>query len=143
MEIAKEIILDLLPVYLAGEARPATRTLVEEYAKHDADVAATLRVQRLDVLPKNASPALKPEHELRTLRHTRTVLGWQRWLFGLAIFFTAMSLSNSFTIEGWRLKEFHFLLREYPIEFGFCVVLGIACWLGYFSIRQSMRIPRS
>jgi hypothetical protein len=32
MNIAREVILDLLPAYLSGEASPATRTLVEEQA---------------------------------------------------------------------------------------------------------------
>ena len=31
MNIAREVILDLLPAYLSGEASPATRTLVEEH----------------------------------------------------------------------------------------------------------------
>jgi hypothetical protein len=143
MEIPKEIILDLLPVYLSGEARPATRTLVEEFATHDADVATAIRARGLDVLPRNTSSMLNPENELRSLRRTRTILGWQRWLLGLAIFFTAMSLSNSFTIQGGRLREFHLLLSDYPIEFGACVVLGIACWTGYFYIRRSLRTARS
>ena len=31
MSIPKEVIVDLLPVYLAGEASPATRAWLEQY----------------------------------------------------------------------------------------------------------------
>ena len=39
MNVTREIILDLLPVYLSGEASPATRSLVEEYMKRDPELA--------------------------------------------------------------------------------------------------------
>lgn len=139
MNVTREVILDLLPVYLSGEASPATRTLVEEYMKQDTELAQRIRVQWSDSLAKAVPSALPPDLELRSLRRTRSLLGWQRWLFGLGIFFSAMSLSNEFSFEGGHLKEFHFLLRDYPAEFGSCVVLGLACWIAYFSIRRRLR----
>ena len=60
----------------------------------------------------------------------------QRWLFGFGIFFMALSLSNEFSFADGRLKEFHFLLRDYPTEFGICLTLGLACWIAYFSIER-------
>ena len=139
MNVTREVILDLLPVYLAGEASPATRTLVEEHMKHDAELAQRVRLLLADNFAKAEPPALPPELELRSLRRTRSLLGWQRWLLGLGIFFSAMSLSNEFSFEGGRLKEFHFLLRDYPAEFGICLTLGLACWIAYFSIRRRLR----
>jgi hypothetical protein len=50
-----------------------------------------------------------------------------------------MLLSNEFSFEGGHFKEFHFLLRDYPTEFGICVVLSLACWIAYFSIRRRLR----
>lgn len=139
MNVTREVILDLLPVYLAGEASPATRTLVEEHMKQDAELAQRVRLLLADNFAKAEPPALPPELELRSLRRTRSLLGWQRWLLGLGIFFSAMSLSNEFSFEGGRLKEFHFLLRDYPAEFGICLTLGLACWIAYFSIRRRLR----
>lgn len=139
MNVTREVILDLLPVYLSGEASPATRTLVEEYMKQDTELAQRIRLQWSDSLAKTVPSALPPDLELRSLRRTRSLLGWQRWLFGLGIFFSAMSLSNEFSFEGGHLKEFHFLLSDYPAEFGSCVVLGLACWIAYFSIRRRLR----
>jgi hypothetical protein len=57
----------------------------------------------------------------------------------LGITFTALSLSSEFSFAGGHLKEFHFLLRDYPAEFGLCLVLGLACWIAYFSIRRHLR----
>jgi predicted anti-sigma-YlaC factor YlaD len=139
MNVTREVILDLLPVYLSGEARPATRTLVEEYMKQDPDLAQRIRVQWADNFAKAVPSALPPDLELRSLRRTRSLLSWQRWLFGLGIAFSALSLSNEFSFEGGHLKEFHFLLRDYPAEFGICVALGLACWIAYFSIRHRLR----
>jgi len=92
-----------------------------------------------DNLAKAVPLALPPELELRSLRRTQSLLGWQRWLFGLGIFFSGMLLSNEFSFEGGHFKKFHFLLRDYPAEFGICVVLGLACWIAYFSIRRRLR----
>ncbi|MGC2110735.1 MAG: hypothetical protein WA655_14535 [Candidatus Korobacteraceae bacterium] len=133
------MILDLLPVYLAGEASPATRTLVEEYMKRDPELAQQIRRQSVDNLAKAVPSVPPPELELRSLRRTRNLLGWQKWLFGLGITFSALSLSNESSFEGRHLKEFHFLLRDYPTEFGMCLVLGLACWIAYFAIRRRLR----
>jgi predicted anti-sigma-YlaC factor YlaD len=139
MNITREVILDLLPAYLSGEASPATRALVEEHMKEDAELAQRVRLLLADNLAKAAPPVLRPELELRSLRRTQSLLSWQKWLFGLGIFFSAMLLSNEFSFEGGHFKEFHFLLRDYPVEFGICVVLGLACWVAYFSIRRHLR----
>jgi hypothetical protein len=139
MDVTREVILDLLPVYLAGEASPATRTLVEEYMKQDPELAQRIRLQWADNLAKVVPSELPPDLELRSLRRTRSLLNWQKWLFGLGISFSAISLSNEFSFEGGHLKEFHFLLRDYPAQFGVCVALALACWIAYFSIRRRLR----
>jgi hypothetical protein len=140
MEISRDIILDLLPVYLAGEASPATRTLVEDFIERDADLAQRVRQhseQNLAALHATSQPP--PELELRSLRRTRALIGWQRWLFGLAIGFTIPVLSFEIDTDGGHLREFHFLLHNHPLLFGTALVLGVACWVGYYRIRFSDR----
>jgi hypothetical protein len=139
MNVTREVILDLLPVYLSGESSPATRALVEEYMKQDPELAQRIRVQWSENFAKVVPSALPPDLELRSLRRTRKLLGWQRWLFGFGIFFTALSFSNEFSFADGHLKEFHFLLRDYPVEFGICLTLGLACWIVYFSMRRRLR----
>ncbi|MGB9336451.1 MAG: hypothetical protein WCB14_15700 [Candidatus Acidiferrales bacterium] len=139
MNVTREVILDLLPVYLAGEASPATRALVEEYMKQDSELAQRIRLLLAENFAKVVPSALPPELELRSLRRTRALLGWQRWLFGFGIAFTLLSLSNEFSFANGHFKEFHFLLRDYPVQFGICLTLGLACWIVYFFIRRHLR----
>jgi anti-sigma factor RsiW len=42
MEITREIVLDLLPLYLAGEASDDTKNIVEMYLANDPSLAATV-----------------------------------------------------------------------------------------------------
>ncbi len=140
MNVTREVILDLLPVYLAGESSPATQALVEEYLKQDAEMAHRIRLQRAELSLDTTLPNLPPELELRSLRRTRRLLNCQRWLFGLAIGFTALSLSSEFSIQGGHLRGFHFLIRDYPIPFGICMSLGLACWIAYFFLRRRLRV---
>ena len=140
MNVTREVILDLLPVYLAGEASPATRALVEEYMQQDPELAQKIRQQWSENFAKVAPSALPPELELRSLRRTRSLLSWQRCLFGFGIALTALSLSNETTFANGRIKEFHFLMRDYPAQFGICLALGLACWIAYFLIRRNLRM---
>ena len=39
MEIPRNVILDLLPLYIADETSPETRDLVEAYLDHDPELA--------------------------------------------------------------------------------------------------------
>jgi len=139
MNVTREVILDLLPLYLAGEASPATRALVEEYLKEDPELAQRVRRQGAESFDRAAPSELPPELELRSLRRTRRLLGWQRWLFALAITFSSLALSGEISWQGGHFEEFHFLLRDYPGPFGTLLALGLAFWAGYFLIRRRLR----
>jgi hypothetical protein len=139
IDVEREVILDLLPVYISGEASPATCTLVEEYARQDTEVAHRIQALRADSLVGAPLPELPPELELRTLYRTRRLLVLQRWLFGFAICFTAISLSSRLSFREGRLREFHFLIQDYPVQFGIFVGLALICWIAYFLIRRRLR----
>ena len=139
MNITREVIMDLLPVYLAGEASLATRVLVEEFLAQDPELAQEVRsLKQTDPL-KTTLLELPPELELRSLRRTRSLLSWQRWLFGLGIGFSAIALTSEFSFKEGRLREFHFLIQDYPSQFGMCLLLALACWIAYFVVRRRLR----
>jgi len=142
MNVTREVILDLLPIYLAGEASPATRALIEEYMEQDKELAQRIRVQWADNFERITPTALPPDLELRSLRRTRAIIGWQKWLFGLGIFFTAIALTSQISFEGGRIKDFHFLMRDFPTQFGAFALLAIACWCGNYALRRRLRTPR-
>jgi len=143
MNVTREVILDLIPIYLAGEASPATRALIDEFLRQDPELAQRVRNLSADSLATITQAPLSSDIELRSLRRARALIGWQKWLFGLGITFTALLLSNEFSFEGGRLREFHFLIRDYPAPFGIFAVLALICWIGYYAIRRRLRVGPS
>ncbi len=148
MQVTREVILDLIPIYLAGEASPATRALIDEYLRQDPELAQRVRSLSANNLtsiaqPLSSDPLLSSDIEVRALRRARALIGWQKWLFGLGITFTALSFSNEFSIENGHLREFHFLIRDYPTPFGAFATVALICWISYYAIRRRLRIARS
>ena len=139
MNVTQEVIVDLLPVYLSGEASPATRTLVEEFLKQDAEFAQRVRLQWAESFAKLAPSAPPPDLELRSLRRTHHLLALQKWLFAIGIGFLATSFSFRFSSVGGHIEGPHFLLLDDPLAFVSCVTPGLACWIAYFIIRRRLR----
>jgi len=142
MNVAREVILDLLPIYLAGEASDATRALVDEYLQQDSELAKRVHTMSAESLHTIVHAPLPTDIELRSLRRARALIGWQKWLFGLGITFTALALPIEISFDGGRISELHFLIRDYPKPFGYIGALALICWIGYYAIRRRLRITR-
>jgi hypothetical protein len=135
-DVPREVVLDLLPVYASGEASAATRALVEAHLAKDPDLAR--RLHEATGLPRVTS-SLPPELELRALRRTRGALALQRWLFGLAIAFTALTFTTQISFEHHRITRFRPLIFDYPREFGVCLALALGFWVAYHALRGRLR----
>lgn len=78
-EITKDVILDLLPLYLAGEVSPDTAALVKEYLETDPELAETAKeMAKTDSLGKVPIPfkkdtALETYHEAKKWMTIRTL----------------------------------------------------------------------
>jgi len=139
MNVTREVILDLLPVYLAGEASADTRALVDEYVKRDAALGREIREKMMENLAAIAPPSLPPELELKTLRRTRSLLGRQRWLLAMAMFFTLIPLSSGqFSREGGPPQTF-LLARDYPQLAALSLAIALGLWVGYYLSRRRLR----
>lgn len=137
MEVTRDVIIDLLPLYLAGEASPATRALVDDYLKRDPELAARAR-ERSTALPSVAAPG--PELELQSLHRTRSVLRSLRWLFALAVSTTALSLATGIRFEAGRLTEVRLLLLDYPWLLVPVLIVSAIFWVAYLSVRRKVRV---
>jgi anti-sigma factor RsiW len=138
MKVTREVVLDLLPLYLAGEASPDTRALVEEYLRQDTDLARRVRARDTTLLPAmGMSPA--PETELRALLRTRRSLGRLRWTCALATTLTAISLALRVEFTDGRLTTFRFLIVDAPLPFGICMAGAAILWVLYFIMRRRAR----
>jgi len=60
MAVTREVILDLLPLYLSDEASPDTRLLVKEHLENDSELAR-LATQWKDRLPEPPPAPVNPD----------------------------------------------------------------------------------
>jgi len=98
MNISKEIIRDLLPVYVAGESSPDTRALVENALAADADLR-----QEAAILGTIQSAGLTPPAALGfdTLKRTQRLLRRRALLAGFSVFFSTFPLAMVY--RSWGL----------------------------------------
>jgi anti-sigma factor RsiW len=99
MEITRNVIHDLLPAYIAGEASADTRALIEEFLRRDPELGSQVEEQKklgpLDSTLKG-TPTMPMDHEVQTLARTKTLLVRRTWLLALAIAFSLAPLSFTF-----------------------------------------------
>jgi len=74
MEITKNVILDLLPLYLADEVSEDTRTLIENYLDSDEELAALVEQSAAMELPEDIPVLLTDEDKIKTFKKTRWLL---------------------------------------------------------------------
>ena len=86
MEITKNIILDLLPLYLADEVSEDTRTLVENYLETDKELADLAKQSAAMELPGDIPVSLTDEDKMKTYKKTR-------WLLFLTIVILSILIS--------------------------------------------------
>jgi hypothetical protein len=82
MQVTKDIVHDLLPVYLAGEATQDTQAVVEAYLAEDPQLREIVGAARLDQPPPVEVPA---GLEQRSLQRTRRLLGRKTVWLGCAL----------------------------------------------------------
>lgn len=90
MQLSKEVIRDLLPVYVAGEASPDTRALVEQSLGGDADLRAEAGVLGAIPIATATPPAAL---ELATLQRTQSLLRQRTVLVGSGYLLTTLALA--------------------------------------------------
>jgi hypothetical protein len=89
MQITRDIVRDLLPVYLAGEASADTRAVVEECLATDKQLRETLEASRTWSPPSVEMPASLEE---QSLERTRRLLGRKNFWLGFALIFSFVPL---------------------------------------------------
>jgi anti-sigma factor RsiW len=133
MKIEREVVQDLLPLYLEGEVSPATRRLVEECLAQDPELQKLVQSSQ----SKRDVPQvpLRTEPVLRVLEQTKRQLNRQKWLQFFALLLTITPFT--FVVQGGELQ--FFLLRDAP-----AVLLplwggAVVCWLFYWRLRRGLQ----
>ena len=132
MNVTPNVVKDLLTVYLAGEAHPDTRELVEEWLRDHPEVAQQVERARRSTLPPVAVPP--PTVEKQALDRTRRRWRTQWIVLGTAIYFSTLPLSVTFSRSGFE----GLLLDGWPER---AVVLAIAAvlWATYAVLLRRWR----
>ena len=71
MEISRNVILDLLPLYIADEASPETSALVEEYLETDPELAKIADKLSAAELLKEVPIPITKEHEMEAYQEAK------------------------------------------------------------------------
>ena len=90
MNVTREVISDLWPVYASGEASDDTRILVEEFLRQDPEFAELLQGRGEEGMLRLNVPALPPDREAKALRRTKRLLHGMDWLLFLAMIITGI-----------------------------------------------------
>jgi len=100
------------------------------------------RLQFAENFSKITPSTLAPDLELRSLRRTRKLIGWQRRLTGIGASLVMLGLSCQFSFSGGHITDFHFLIlmRDFSSLLGACVSLGLSCLVASFIIRRYLRV---
>ena len=99
MNVTRQVISDLLPVYLSGEASGDTKALVEDYFRQDPEFESIARTAAapLETLRAAAPIVASPERKKRDLEGVFLGLKRRKWLFGVSLYLTLSPLSVEFT----------------------------------------------
>lgn len=74
MEVTRNVILDLLPLYLADEASKDSRKLVEKYLEKDAELAEMAKNPEAATLPENIPISLTEEGKMEAYREAKRLM---------------------------------------------------------------------
>jgi anti-sigma factor RsiW len=132
MNVTRDVVQDLLTVYLAGEASADTRALVEEWLRADPALARQVEQSRSGDLPPVPAPA--PSVEKRALTHTRRRLRGRALVLGLAIYVSTLPVTVVFNKSGFR----GLLIEDWSERVAVLAVAALL-WATYIVLSRRLR----
>ena len=128
MKPSREVIRDLLPLYVAGEASPDSVKLVEEALASDAGLAAEEAILRRADPTDVPGPERAPDHDRIALRRIREAVRERSVLLAAAIFLSLVPFS--FYFAGGQLR--FLMIRDAPSMAIAALVGAAGSWAGWF-----------
>lgn len=133
MDVTRDIVIDLLPLYVAGECSQDTKHLVAEYLQTHPDLKQQAQQMAANLLPDTTPQRLKKDDELKSLQKTRRLLRLRSVLLAGAIFFSLVPFSFG-NINGTTF----FMLTDSPGSAMICGGIGIGFWFAWYILRRNM-----
>ena len=94
MEVTRNVILDLLPLYLADEVSADTRALVEAYLETDPDLVRIAEQARAMELAEDVPVPLDKEDEMEAYEEAKRVILRRTAIWALLIAFILCMLAS-------------------------------------------------
>jgi hypothetical protein len=134
VNISRDVVKDLLTVYLAGDASADTRAFVESYLKTDPELAKDVEAAGSTSL--GLPPTRTPTAEKQALEATRQQLKARTSTLVVAMIFTVLPLT--FVFHGTTIT--FFLIRDAPIIGLAWWVTAAIMWIWHVRIRRRLRV---
>ena len=131
MQVTREMIVDLLPLYQSGEASADSRAAVEAFMRRDPSLA------RLIADDSNAEPEVIPPKaslERQAVSRTRAIIRRRSWVLASAIFLTLLPLTFAFRGD----EVTFFMLRDQPASPLFWLAAA-ALWIVHIRLTRSLQ----
>ena len=130
MKISDDIIKDLAPAYLSGEASNDTIVFVEEYLKQNPKLKSFFEINSHQNGPQLEEKEL--DMDLSLLKKTKNYLRLKSIVLAFAIF----TFASSFAILGNANEIKMFMWRDYPETASVLLIFSAICFYIYFSMRK-------
>jgi hypothetical protein len=123
MNVTRQVINDLWPVYAGGEASADTRALVEAFFRQHPELEKELQEQGAEAMLHQEIPKLPPDLEAKALRRTkRLLLGWD-WTIFFAMLFSCFAFGRIVADTSWDVSPMNFIITA---------SIAVAFWVAFF-----------
>ena len=136
MTVTRDVVRDLIPVYLSGEASADTRRLVETFLAGDPALAQEVEAARRQDFALPATPAPASTAEKEALDQTRRLLKHRTSTLVVAAIFTVLPLTFVFDESGITFV----LVRDRPVVAAAWWLTAVIMWISHFVIRRRTRV---
>ena len=136
MNVTREIVKDLLPLYVSGEASADTRTLVESFLREDPELARLADALRAEEVSPARGAIVPPGAGRAALSRTKGLLRRRTRLLAFALLFSGLPLTCAFDQNGLRFL----LLRDAPGLASASLAVASALWIAYAVTVRRLRV---
>jgi anti-sigma factor RsiW len=136
MMVTRDVVRDLLPAYLAGDASADTRRIVEAFLASDPTLAREVEAESGEAFALPATPAPAGTAEKDALDATRRLLKQRTSTLVVACIFTVLPLT--FVFDGSHIT--FVFLRDRPVVAYAWWATAAIMWVSHFIIRRRTRV---
>ncbi len=134
MKVTRNVITDLLPLYLADEASADSSMLIQKFLEQDPEFAKLITtINSESFIPKDVPEYSAPDQELSALTKTKRFINLRSWLMGSGFFFT----TSLFGIRSIG-NGIEWIWAGFLVGFFICLCLALGSWIAYFTIRHRL-----